>query len=173
MRGALGAIIILGTALTLSACADKGLRDLSSNSVGPDEFMVLPAKPLTQPQDYDVLPAPTPGGANLTDQNPLADAVASVGGNPRALERTGRVPTSDGALVSYVSRNGVPANIRQILAEQDAEFRKRQGRLTRIRLFRVDRYDQAYRREALNPFSVARQNAVRGIATPTHPPETD
>lgn len=175
MRRALGAIIVLGTALTLSACADKGLRDLStsSNSAGPDEFMILPAKPLTQPQDYAVLPAPTPGGSNLTDQNPRGDAVANVGGRASALERTGAIPASDGALVTYASRNGVPSNIREDLAQQDAEFRKRQSRLTRVRLFSVDRYNQAYRRYALNPFSISRGSAVRGIDTPAHPPERD
>lgn len=171
MRGALGTIIILGTMLTLSGCADRGLRDLSSSGTGPDEFMIMPAKPLTQPKDYDVLPAPTPGARNLTDQNPRGDAVATVGGRPAALERTGEIPAADGALVNYAGRNGVPTDIRQTLAEQDAQFRKRQGRLTRIRLFQVDRYNQAYRRQALNPFSVSRQNAVRGVSTPTHPPE--
>lgn len=175
MRGALGAIIILGTSLILSACADKGLRDLStsSNKSGPDEFMIMPSKPLTQPKDYAVLPAPTPGGSNLTDQNPKGDGVASVGGQATALQRTGAIPASDGALVTYASRNGVPSNIREDLAEQDAQFRKRQSRLTRIRLFPVDRYNQAYRRQALNPFGISRSAAVRGINTPTHPPERE
>lgn len=171
MRGALGAIVILAI-MAMSGCSNTGLRDLRTNSAGPDEFMVMPVKPLTQPKDYAVLPAPTPGSGNLVDHNPNADAVASLGGRPSALEATG-IPASDGALVTAASRNGVSSDIRQSLAEEDAAFRKRQSRLTRIRLFRVDRYDQAYRRYSINPFPVARSAAVQGASTPTAPPEYD
>lgn len=172
MRVPLGAII-LTAAVVAAGCSDKGLRTVQSSGTGPDEFNVMPVKPLTPPKDYDVLPVPTPGSPNLVDMNPKADAVAALGGNPAALSPNAPVPAADSALVAQASRYGVPANIRTALAESDAEFRKRMARSGRIRLFPVDRYEQAYRREKLDPF---RQNdAFRkaGAQTPTAPPQFD
>jgi Protein of unknown function (DUF3035) len=161
--------IILGLTVFVAGCSSKGLRELSSNSEGPDEFMVMPVKPLTAPRDYEVLPAPTPGGANLVDQNPKADAIMALGGRASALSAQG-VPASDGALVTQSSRYGVPGNIRASLAEEDAAFRKRQARSGRIRLFRVDRYEQAYRKQALDPFAEAERFRSAGFSTPSSPP---
>ncbi len=163
-------IVVLTATLAIAGCSDIGLRHLRAPGPGPDEFSVLPVKPLTQPQDYAVLPAPTPGGANLTDPNPKADAVAALGGNPAALNPNGAIPSTDAALVTASSRYGVAPDTRQVLAQEDAEFRKRQGRWTRLRLFNVDRYEQVYRREALD--ANAQNEAARraGIETPSAPP---
>lgn len=169
MRIPLGAIIISG-ALVLGGCVNKGLRQIESASLGPDEFMILPSKPLTAPADYEVLPAPTPGGANLVDQNPNADAIVALGGRASALELTG-VPSSDGTLVAQASRYGVPANTRATIAAEDAKFRKRQGRLSSIKLFPVDRYSQAYRKQILDPYTESRRFRGAGFPTPSSPPE--
>jgi len=171
MRIPLGAIILIGL-VAVAGCSKTGLRDLRPNGPGPDEFMILPNKPLTAPKDYEVLPAPTPGGANLVDPHPKADAVVALGGKATALTPNG-VPTSDGALVSQASRYGVPANTRVALAESDAEFRKRQSRWTRIRLFPVDRYEQAYRREAINPFDQTNRFRRSGFGTPSSRPASE
>ncbi|MCE8538502.1 DUF3035 domain-containing protein [Ruegeria pomeroyi] len=167
------ALIVIATALTVSGCSSKGLRDIRSQGTGPDEFAIMPVKPLTQPKDFNVLPAPTPGGVNLTDPTPAADAVVALGGKETALQPGGGIPASDQALVSASSRYGVPANTRTALATEDAEFRKRQGRWTRIRLFPVDRYEQAYRKEAINPFSQNERFRRAGAATPSAPPESE
>ena len=172
MRRPLGAIIIMIGAVALGGCADKGLHRIQSQGTGPDEFLILPNKPLTAPKDYAVLPAPTPGGRNLVDQNPISDAVVALGGNASALELKG-VPASDGALVTQASRYGVPVDTRVTLAEEDAKFRKRQGRLSSIRLFKVDRYEQAYRRQALEPFSETRRFRNAGASTPTSRPQSE
>ncbi len=172
MRAPLG-MVILSAALAVAGCSDKGLRDLRAPGTGPDEFMILPTKPLTAPQDYQVLPAPTPGGTNLTDQYPKADAVAALGGRPSALEGGAGIPASDAALVAASSRYGVPANTRVALAEEDAKFRKRQSRMTRIRLFPVDRYQQAYRKQSLDPFAQTDLFRTRNAGTPTSPPLYD
>ena len=58
------AVLILIT-LTVAGCANKGLRELRTNSAGPDEFLLKPVKPLDAPSNYDTLPTPTPGQANL------------------------------------------------------------------------------------------------------------
>ncbi len=167
------AFTILGVSLALAGCSNKPLHEIRSNSAGPDEFLVLPVKPLTAPQDYDVLPAPTPGGSNLVDQNPTADAVAALGGRPAALDPSGGVPSSDGALVTTASRYGVPANTRQVVAAEDADFRRTQGRLSGFKLFPVDRYSQVYRRQTLGPFEANAAFRRAGAETPTAPPANE
>lgn len=163
-------IALLVAIMAIAGCSNAGLRDLRSNTAGPDEFLILPTKPLSAPASYSELPEPTPGGANLTDPQPNADAIAALGGRPAALVDQG-VSSADAALVNYTGRGGVPQGIRTTLAEEDERFRQRRGRLTQIQLFRTNRYDQVYNRQKLNPFSEERRFRRAGIATPTSPPE--
>lgn len=162
-------LIILTLAVGVAGCSKKGLRDLRNPSDGPDEFLILPSKPLTMPVELRALPVPTPGGTNITDVNPNADAVAALGGRPEMLGQTA-VPAADGALVASASRYGVPANTRAELAEADAKFRKRATRSGRIRLFPVDRYAQAYRKQSIQPFDETERWRASGRETPTSPP---
>lgn len=162
-------VLVLGLSVGLLGCSNKPLHDIRNNSDGPDEFMVVPVNPLTAPQDYDVLPAPTPGGKNLVDQNPIGDAVAALGGRPSALEPTTGIAASDQALVASTSRYGVPPNTRESLAQEDAEFRRRQSRWSGFKLFPVDRYSQAYRRQKIEPFEVNEAFRRAGRETPTAP----
>ncbi len=171
MRVPLGAIILSGM-LVLSGCASKGLRQFEPAGSGPDEFMILPNKPLTAPKDYAVLPAPTPGGANLVDQNPLSDAVVALGGRASALDAQG-VPVSDATLVAQASRYGVPSNTRVVLAEEDAAFRKRKRRFSGLQIFPSDRYSQAYSREALDRFGETERFRQAGFPTPSSPPPNE
>ncbi|MBO9445757.1 MULTISPECIES: DUF3035 domain-containing protein [Ruegeria] len=163
-------IFAVTLAFAAAGCSDIGLRHLQAPGPGPDEFSVLPVKPLTQPKDYAFLPAPTPGGGNLTDPNPKAEAVAALGGNAAALNPNTAIPSTDAALVTATSRYGVPANARQVVNAEDAEFRRKQSRLTRLRLFNVDRYSQVYRRETLNPDAQNEAARRAGIETPSSPP---
>lgn len=157
-------------ALSLAGCSSRGLMDLRTDSEGPDEFLILPSKELVVPDNLAALPEPTPGGANRTDQNPQGDAIAALGGRPEALVPGNSVPAADSALLAQTRRYGVPGNIREDLAQADSEFRRRQSRGTRIRLFPVDRYKQAYRRDAIDPFEQAEQFRRSGVQTPTSPP---
>ena len=163
--------LVLTLATSIAGCADIGLRNLQHSGPGPDEFSVLPVKPLTQPEDYAFLPVPTPGGANLTDPTPTADAVAALGGSEVALNPDAGIPTADAALVTASSRYGVPENTRQVVAEEDAEFRRKKKRFTRLRLFPVDRYSQAYKPQAINANSAIEAARQRGIETPSAPPQ--
>ncbi|SLN47154.1 DUF3035 domain-containing protein [Ruegeria meonggei] len=163
-------IFAVTLAFAAAGCSNIGLRHLEAPGPGPDEFAVMPVKPLTQPQDYGFLPAPSPGGANLTDPNPKADAVVALGGNAAALTPGNAIPSSDSALVSASSRYGVTANTRQVVDTEDAEFRRRQGRLTQLRLFKVDRYSQVYRRQALDASKQTQAARRAGIETPSAPP---
>lgn len=154
--------------LALAACSNQGLRDLRSSSDGPDEFMIQPVKPLESPDNYATLPAPTPGKANLTDRSALNEGVQAFGGRPKSADAG--IPASDGALVRHASRNGVSANIREELAETDAKFRKRKARFTQFRIVPVDRYNQAYKRQALDADKEARRWRRAGARTPSAPP---
>ncbi len=164
------AILGFGIVLFLTACVsgDRGLRDLRTNGGGPDEFSVLPVNPLVLPDDVSALPVPTPGGVNLSDPAPNAEAVAVLGGNPNALVATG-APTRDGALISAASRNGVDPAIRETLASEDAAFRTRRSRL---QLFGGrDRYFSAYARQALDAYAELQRFRNAGVATPSAPPQ--
>lgn len=162
--------ICMTLVLTLTACAsgNRGLRDLRSSSGAPDEFRVQPMGALVMPTDMTTLPAPTPGGGNLSDPTPVADAVAVLGGNPNSLTASG-IPAGDGALVTAASRNGVDPAIRQTLASEDATFRSRQSQFG---LFRGrNRYFQAYSRQALDAYAELQRFRNAGVATPTAPPQ--
>lgn len=168
-RATVGLMVILAVSACARADREIDLRQLQSSGNGPDEFAVLPAKPLQTPTDYSALPAPTPGARNLVDQNPRGDAVAALGGRPAALDATG-VPASDAALVSHATRGGVPANIRGTLAQEDEDFRQRKGRFQRLRIFVKNKYNSVYEPQTLN--SVRTNNAYRrvGVPTPSSPP---
>lgn len=170
MRAVSSILLMISLAHGLSGCSERsGLRDLRDPSAGPEEFSILPTKELEAPDTYAQLPAPTPGQANLTDPNPHADAVAALGGNPARLT-SGGVPRSDGALVASASRYGVPGNIRETTTNEDAEYRKRRGRFTNIRLFKTDRYAQVYKRQSLDPHAKLNTYRRAGVKTPTAPP---
>ncbi len=154
--------------LTLSACGEPRLRDLRSPSDGPDEFIVAPNLPLQQPEDLNALPAPTPGGRNITDARPLQDVAAALGG--RAGSPNAPVPGADAGLVNYASRQGVDPNIRAKLAKEDEAFRKRRARFANIKILPVDRYHQAYEPLSLDPSRVAAAYRRAGVKTPKSPP---
>ncbi|SEO72725.1 Protein of unknown function [Salinihabitans flavidus] len=162
--------VILVLVLTLAACGDEGLRQLSHDGNGPDEFRILPRKPIEQPESYAALPTPTPGGSNRTDQNPLGDAAAALGGSAQAREPGPGVARADSGLVQYTTRYGMTDDIRQALAEEDADFRRRRARFTTIRLVRTDHYNRAYRRMHLDAFRELERWRRAGAKTPSAPP---
>lgn len=163
-------IIGLMGAVAVSGCGNKELRDIRSTGTGPDEFLILPPKPLSEPESYSALPVPTPGGSNLTDSNPQAEAVAALGGNPNALAPSGSIPASDAGLVTAASRFGVQQDVREVVAAEDAAFLKRRRRGGRIKIAPVDRYEQIYEKQTLDPFAVNAAFREAGIATPSAPP---
>ena len=158
--------IAIGTVLLLAACGDKEpkLLHIRSQSRAPDEFSVLPVKPLQLPEDIAALPEPTPGGLNLTDPTPEADAVVALGGRPD------RGAGADGGLVGHVGRFGTSANIREQLAAEDLEWRRdHDGRLLE-RLFNVNVYYKAYADMSLDQFLELEFWCKRGVRTVGAPP---
>jgi hypothetical protein len=164
-------VLALAAAVLLSACGggDKApnLFNLEQPGNGPDEFAILPPRPLQLPENLAELPAPTPGGANLTDPTPNADAIVALGGNPGAA---GGIPSGDAALVSHAGRLGVAPNIRGQLAAEDLDFRSdNQGRVLE-RLFNVNVYYKAYEEQSLDQQAELAFWRSRGARTPSAPP---
>lgn len=169
--------MVLVTVLAVAACGgepkDPDLINIRRGQSTPDEFAILPTKPIEIPDSLATqLPPPTPGGVNRVDPTPQADAVAALGGNPARIQ-AGGLPRSDAALLNHSTRYGVRPTIRQELAAADLEFRRqRQGRVLE-RLFNITTYYRAYRDQSLDKFAELerfRRAGVRTVAAP--PPES-
>lgn len=167
-RGAMAVATVAMLALT--ACGgDKtpNLMNVRSATNGPDEFGILPVKGLDLPEDLVTLPEPTLGGANRTDPTPIDDAVVALGGTPGAK---GVIPSADAALVRHGTRFGTTAGIRETLAAEDLEYRrKNNGRLLE-RLFNVNVYFKAYRKQTLDQQAELARWRRAGARTPSAPP---
>lgn len=162
-------IVTLALVAALAGCGGAGEPDLirpTNSGAGPDEFSIVPNKPLEQPQSLAELPPPTPGGTNRTDQTPEADAIAALGGNPGALAG----PVQGPELIRYTGRFGVEGDIRTDLAAQDQAFRDgRPGRLLE-RMFGTTTYYSAYENQSLDQYQELERLRQRGIRTPSAPP---
>ena len=158
--------------LMVAGCAgsrgEPGLMNLGS-SRSPDEFSILPTQPLQAPPDFSSLPEPSPGGRNLVDPDPRADAVAALGGRVMA-ERAAGVPASDAALVSHAARHGVQEGIRETLSAEDRQFRQRNRGRALERLFNVNTYQRAYESQALDRHAELERWRRAGARTPAAPP---
>lgn len=167
-------LMILVVILGLAACGNRDkevtLTRIKNTGNGPDEFAIVPGKPLQAPQSYSDLPPPTPGSANLTDQTPKPDAIAALGGDPGAANGSA-VAKSDAELVRHAGRYGVTSGIRQVLAAEDAELRRRHGKVNILRLGFVDDYANAYKKQWLDARAESARLRRLGVVTPTAPPE--
>ena len=175
MQVRFGRTFAIGIAiLALTACGkqDPQLIHFKTSGKGPDEFAILPTKPLEAPETYSALPAPTPGGANITDPTPDADAVAALGGNPKALARRG-VSSSDQSLIAHAGRYGVAGNIRQNLAAADLEFRRKNNGRPLERLFKVNVYFDSYQVYELDQHRELERWRRAGARTPSAPPRKE
>lgn len=163
-------LLLLCLIPTLAACADgnPGMMNIGRDRAGgPDEFGIIPTKPLEMPEDLAALPVPTPGGANLTDPTPERDVVAALGGDIGALARG----STDGAFLAHATRHGVDSDIRVELAAADLEFRRdNQGRVLE-RLFDVNIYFRAYEEMALDQYAELARLRRLGIRTSAVPPD--
>ncbi len=163
--------IVLGlacaAAVVLAGCSgekDPKLLNVKSNGTGPDEFAILPSKPLTLPEDYASLPEPTPGGTNRTDVSPFDDAIVALGGNPDA---GGGSP----GLISYATRYGVSPSIRSELAKEDLQYRRDNDGRVLERLFNVNVYFKAYAAQSLDQYGELERLRALGVRTVSAPPE--
>lgn len=160
-------ILALATLATLAACGggEPNLLNIRKADRTPDEFSILPTRPLEQPPSLATLPPPTPGGVNRTDPQPEAQAVAALGGNAAAGAR------GDGGLLGAVRRYGVDPSIRGRLAQEDLAFRRaNDGRLLE-RVFNVNVYFRAYRAQSLDQYAELERLRRLGVRTVAAPPD--
>lgn len=162
----LGAV---AAAMTLAACGgaprDPELMNIRSQTRTPDEFAILPVKPLALPEDLAALPPPQPGGVNRTDPTPEADAVAALGGDVARARR------GDAGLLAHATRFGTAPDIRDRLAAEDLEFRRaNDGRLLE-RWFNVNVYFRAYEPLSLDRYAELERWRAAGVRTVGAPPE--
>lgn len=160
--------LTLGAALiALAACGggDPQLMNIRNNESGPDEFSILPTNPIVIPENLSALPQPTPGGVNRTDPDPRGDAIRALGGNPERATRAA------GDLGTYAARFGVSPEIREVLAAEDLEFRRRNNGRLLERLFNTNVYFSAYREMSLDRYAELERLRRAGVRTPAAPPE--
>jgi len=164
------ALLMLPAACGGGRSSGPNLMTLEKTGSGPDEFSILPTLPLENPQDYVSLPSPTPRGTNITDPNPLGDAVAALGGNAGALAENGALGADD-ALFTHASRFGFSSDIRAVTAAEDLEFRRNNRGRVLERAFNVNVYFRKYRRQSLDQQAELLRLRRAGIRTPAAPIE--
>jgi len=160
-------VLTLGAACSRDSSDERSIVDrlTSSSFSAPDEFSVLPKKPLVLPEDVSTLPQPAPGATNLVDLTPNADAIRAVGGRGDR----GAPTASDRALLAAT---GVGAEgIRRLLAVEDEEFRANNRGLVLDRLFGAVGDSEIYDRVILNSESELLRLRRLGIWVPQPPPE--
>lgn len=139
-------------AALLAGCAREQAPDLLRlTSDEPDEFAILPGKPLEAPPSFSSLPPPTPGGASRTDPTPLSDAASALGGR-----RPAEAPQTSA--------------IREQLAAEDLEQRRGGSPRLMERLFGIGRYDEVYEDDQLDAQGELDRFRRAGIRTPAAPP---
>ncbi|CTQ48351.1 DUF3035 domain-containing protein [Jannaschia donghaensis] len=158
--------------VTLGACArdDPTLFNIRKADRTPDEFSILPTRPLQTPPDTAALPTPTPGAGNRVDRAPQAEAVLALGGN------VDRGVGADRGLLASVQRYGVNPGIRGQLAAEDLDFRRANDARLLERVFNVSTYFKAYRSQSLDQYAELyrlRRAGVRTVAAPPDPATTD
>lgn len=167
-------ILMLMAAVIVAGCGggrdgDVTLRKIKHKGNGPDEFSIIPGKPLEMPTDVATLPTPVPGGTNRTDQDPIADGIAALGGNASA--RRAEAPSAAHAgLINRTGRFGRDPGIRRTLAAEDREIRRQYGNVNLLRFLPSDDYLQAYQGQWLDAYTEERRLRRRGVRTPVAPP---
>lgn len=171
MRGMLAKrFAVLAGCVVLAACSGGDPELMNIRTETPDEFSVLPTKPLEAPEDYATLPEPTPGGTNLADPTPRADAVAALGGNPDRLTR-GTINAGEQGLLAQATRYGVPADIRETLAAEDLAWRREHNGRLLERMFNVNVYYSSYKPMSLDQHLELERLRRLGVWTPSAPPD--
>jgi hypothetical protein len=158
--------------MALGACerGEPNLMNLGADRRGPDEFAIVPTQPLQAPPSFAQLPEPTPGGRNLVDPDPRAEAVAALGGRMPAAGSG--VPSADGAIIAHAGRFGTSDSIREELAAEDLQFRRRnQGRVLE-RMFGVNVYSRAYSGQMLDSQAELERWRRAGARVPSAPPQS-
>ncbi len=157
--------------MAVTACGrDKEIFDKNGDfkirDAGPDEFAIVPTKELEIPEDTTTLPEPALGSVNRVDLVPQKDAVAALGGQPDRLDST-LVANDEQALIAAASRNGVSADIRDQIAEDDKKFNKRNRRKNFERWFGFGSRLKTYQNESIEQTQELNRLRRQGVRTPS------
>ena len=165
----LNVVLVIATVGILAACTRGGdgrVLNLRQSAIAPDEFLVVPQKPLETPSDLTSLPAPEPGATDLVTIDFERNLLEALGG--RAVSPTA-APARDAAFVGAVrSSGGSTPDIRTVLREEDQAFREaRKGRLERLAQQRqaVTLYDSML----LDPTAETLRLRALGVKVPALP----
>ncbi|WP_425093190.1 DUF3035 domain-containing protein [Tropicimonas sp. S265A] len=170
-------IAVAVAALTgMAACGGGGneapnLMNIRSSTNTPDEFGIMPTKPIEMPADMSQLPPPTPGASNRTDIDPRADAIVALGGRPERATPQGQIPGSDAGLVNYSSRFGREAGVREQLASEDLEFRQNNRGKPLERWAGLNVYFDAYEDQSLDQHQELQRVRGGGARNVSAPPD--
>lgn len=138
-------------------------RLTSGSFSAPEEFDVLPQKPLEVPDDLTTLPRPTPGGPSRVDLTPRADAVRALTGRPTA----GTTAASDQRLLAAMARQ---PDIRALLAAEDAAHREGSHGPLLDRLFGMVGDREIYSGQILDAEAELLRLRAAGLWVPQLPP---
>ncbi len=168
--GALKITVVAALLISLAACGrnqgnGQPLINLRQSAVAPDEFLVVPQKPLETPSDLSQLPQPLPGTTDRVTIDFEADLLTALGGRPSS---GGAVPAADAALVNLVRTGGVTPDIRDVLRAEDQAYRDaRKGRLARLEKNRLAA--TLYDPFLLDPLAEAVRLRALGVKIPAVP----
>lgn len=160
------AVLACLAAMLLGGCSGGLAGGLRSAGVGstPDEFMVLPTKPLEMPQNLASLPPPTPGRPNLVDYRPRTEVIAGLTGRPG--------PRGTANAPAVVARAGpIDPQIRTTLAVENVEYRRNNRGLLLERLFSRDDEALIYRDMTLDTAAEYQRLRASGVQVPPAPPD--
>lgn len=159
---------LLAAATAVAGCSTEGgaagfLRSAGVGTQTPDEFMVLPTRPLEVPPDLAALPPPTPGAPNRVEVQPRAEAVAALTGRTQPAEVSG---------AALVARAG-PADpgIRGTVAIEAATFRQENRGLLFERWFSRNLEAVRYDDVILDAAAEYQRLRAAGVAVPPAPPQ--
>lgn len=166
-RPILRAMLVLAP-LALAGCGGGGLAGAlraSGATTTPDEFMVLPTRPLEMPQSFADLPTPTPGAVNRVDYRPHAEAIAGLTGAPG--------PAGNAEAAALVAQAGPrQPGIRQELAAEDVVWRDTHHGLLIPRLIAKDKDTVTYQPMILDSAAEFERLRAAGIEQPAAPPDS-
>ena len=173
---------ILGAALALGACSAVGdpIEAIGGRAPAPDEFMVLPRKPLVVPPTLAAgpdLPAPDPGRPSPLEPDPEAAAVAALTGDATtARTAAGEVSAGEASLLTAARASSASPEIRVQLeeeriaaAEAEADAPYEPPTLGEMFFGSSDDEEAPDPEIVLDPIAESQRLQREGVATPNDP----
>ncbi len=154
-------------AVTALAGCEGGLAgSLRSAGVGgsPDEFLVLPTRPLVIPSELESLPPPTPGSDNLVDYKPNEEAITGLTGRST-------VPQGANGQALVAAAGPVDPHVRARLNGEDAVYREANRGLLLERWFAQNQEALIYETMILDAGDEYERFQSMGVRQPSAPPQ--